>query len=50
MNPCLNPHSAGKNVEVAPFMRTTKETVEMQLIIQLMKGSSNPKCVNNILI
>jgi hypothetical protein len=33
--PCLNPLSAEKKFEADPFIRTTKDIVEMQLMIQL---------------
>ena len=36
--PCLNPRSTWKKGEVAPLMRTAKETVVMHAKIHFMKG------------
>ena len=40
---CLNPLSAEKKFEVDPFIRKKKDIVEMHLMIQSVKGISNPK-------
>jgi hypothetical protein len=39
-----------KKGEVAPFMRIAKETDDMQALIHLMKGISNPRWVRSNLI
>jgi hypothetical protein len=49
-HPCLSPLSEEKKGEVAPLIRTAKETEEIQAIIHLMKGTSNPKCVRRSLM
>lgn len=43
--PCLIPLSDLKKGEAEPFMSIEKETVVMQCIIHLMKGTGKPKCV-----
>jgi hypothetical protein len=40
--PCLRPLAAVKKDEAASFIRTTKDIVEIQLIIQFVKGRSKP--------
>ena len=49
-HPCLRPLPEEKKGEAAPFIRTAKVTEEMQVIIHLMKGASNPRCVSSSLI
>jgi hypothetical protein len=39
-----------KKGEAAPFIRTAKETDEMQAMIHLMKGTSNPRWVRSSLM
>jgi hypothetical protein len=41
--PFLNPLSAEKKGKADPFIRTKKDTVEMQFMIQSIKGISNSK-------
>ena len=40
--PYLKPHLVWKKGDVGPLIRTTKETVVIQLIIKFMKGNENP--------
>ena len=46
-HPCLRPLSEKKKGEAALLIRTTNVTVDMQTIIHLMKGTSNPRCVSS---
>lgn len=47
--PWRKPHLTLKKGDVAPFMSTTKEVVEMHPIIHLMKATSKLRWINNIL-
>jgi hypothetical protein len=49
-HPCLRPLSEEKKGEVAPLIKTAKVTEEIQAIIHLMKGTSNPRCVRRSLM
>jgi hypothetical protein len=49
-HPCLSPLPEEKKGEAAPLIRTTKVTEEIQAIIHLMKGTSNPRCVSSSLM
>jgi len=42
-NPCQRSLLYWKKGEVDPFMNTAKETKEMQLMTQFIKGRPNPK-------
>jgi hypothetical protein len=41
-HPCLRPRSLWKKVEVSPFIRTTKEELTTQLMIQFMEVRLKP--------
>ena len=41
-NPCLSPYYANKKEKVVPLMRVANHIVDIQLMIQFIKGSSNP--------
>jgi hypothetical protein len=45
VHPFINPLSNIKKGDVDPFMSIENETVVMQHIIHLMKGTAKPKCV-----
>ena len=48
--PCLSPLSEVKKGEATPFISIAKVTEEIQEIIHLMKGTSNPRCLSSSLM
>jgi len=46
-HPCLKPILGLKNFVVEPFISTEKDTVVMQHIIHLIKGTVKPKCIKS---
>ena len=49
-HPCLRALPEEKKGEAALLIRTAKVTKEIQAIIHLMKGTSNPRCVSSSVI
>jgi hypothetical protein len=49
-HPCLIPCSSLKKGEVYPFIRISKEVVEMQFITHVTKEWEKPGCIKNSLI
>jgi hypothetical protein len=49
-HPCLTPLSSLKNEEVEPLIKMEKETEDRHPIIQFVKATPKPRCINNIRI